>query len=871
MRLRAAALALAIPGVAFGLPAGKPERSGPAQTALSAPLWLIPPALLREGLGEENEPRRVPLSEPSEQVRDPVLQSSFPPLRALSTSLTFEGIGSGTIAVPSGGAFIVEGDPPDPVGDIGPNHYVQMVNSSLAVFSRAGTLLFGPVSTSTVFTALGGPCATGKGYDGVVLYDPLADRWLITQLAYLPQNASTGPFFECAAVSRTPDPTGQYSLYAFRYTNFNDYPKFGVWPDGYYVTYNMFVNASPTSSMLGRSICVFDRVSMIAGRPADQQCVAVTSDEVSGLTPADFDGQLPPPAGERESIVGYFRSDSLVIYRYHVDWDNAVNSAVDAVVIPAAPFQQLCNQFRRCIQQLNGPVLDALSDRMMFRIAYRNMGAYEALVANHNVVGNSGAAGSSSRAGVRWYEIRDPGGDAFVYQQGTYAPDANSRWMGSAAMDRAGNIGLGFSLSSDQQYVALGVTGRLATDPLGVMGQGETVISGGGAENDLGTGGRWGDYSSMSIDPVDDCTFWYTAEYIPVLGMRNWKTRVVSFQLPGCTTAPDFAVWLSPSRASMIEKGAATFTVFTAPLRTTAARKTIQLDVSDPGNGLHVTPPPPFAPITAGQTATFAVVSDGTSAIGESQFTLSATAEGVMLTAGAAVAVIDRDFAISVDKPSTTLSSIGTTDVLVFLTPLFGDPETVLFSASSLPRGVKAIFDPSFARVGTFTTLHLQGGQFILPATTNLKVTAVGSLVSHTAVIQLRTLFPPTVNILTPRPFTNISGVVRIAITAAVSPGTTLKSIQLYIDDQKLNGLASTHAPVDFPWDTNSVRDGPHSLTAQAIDSEGNATQSTGVAVWIENGGCGGCSSKNGGWEMLGLVLLMAARARPRWLRRRAR
>jgi hypothetical protein len=866
MRLRAAALALAIPGVAFGLPAGKPVRSGPAQTAVSAPLWLIPPALLSEGPGEENEPRRIPLSEPSERVRDPVLQSSFPPLRALSTSLPFEGIGSGVIAVPSGGVFMVEGDPPDPVGDVGPNHYVQMVNSSVAVFSRPGILLFGPVATQTVFTALDGACARGKGYDGVTLYDPLADRWLITQLAYLPQNQFSGPYFECVAVSRTPDPTGEYWLYSYPYNSFNDYPKFGVWPDGYYVTYNMYGSASQTASMLGRRICVFDRVRMLAGQPADQQCVDIASDEVSGLTPADFDGHLPPPAGERESIVGFFHGDSLVVYRYHVDWDNALDSAVDAVLVPAALFQRLCNDFRRCIPQLDGPVLDALSDRMMFRVAYRNMGAYESLIANHNVLGNPDVPGNSARAGVRWYEIRDPAGDAFIHQQGTYAPDTNARWMGSAAMDRAGNIGLGFSLSSAQQYVAMAVTGRVATDPPGVMGQGEAVFSGLGAENDLGTGGRWGDYSSMSIDPIDDCTFWYTAEYIPELGRRNWKTRVVTFQLPGCASAPDFAVWLAPSRSSLVQSGTASFTVMTAPLRAAAAARTIQLAVSPPGNGMVATVTP--AVITPGQAATIAVVSNGTSAIGESQFTLSATADAITLTAGAAVAVIDRDFAISVEKPSTILSTTGTTDVRIFLTPLFGDPETVLFSASGLPRGVNAIFDPSFARVGGFTTLHLQSGLFMLPAVSNVKVTAAGSLVSHTAVVQLRTLFAPTVAIITPLPFTNISGVTRVSISAGVSPGTTLRSIQLYIDGQMLNGLHAEHSPAALSWDTHSVRDGPHELSARAVDVEGNEGHSTDVAVWIENSGCGGCSSKNGGWEMLGLLLLMAARSRPRWLRR---
>ena len=223
------------------------------------------------------------------------------------------------------------------------------------------------------------------------------------------------------------------------------------------------------------------------------------------------------------------------------------------------------------------------------------------------------------------------------------------------------------------------------------------------------------------------------------------------------------------------------------------------------------------------------------------------------------------------DKPSTTLATAGTTDLHLFLTPLFGDPETVVFSASGLPRGVNAVFDPSSSWVGGSSTLHLQGGPYLLPAVSNIKITAAGSLVAHTITVQLRTLFAPTVAIVTPLPFTNISGVTRVSIAAGVSPGTTLRSIQVYIDGQKLNGLTSDHSPAAFPWDTNSVRDGPHELSARALDMEGNEGHSTNVAVWIENGGCGGCSSKNGGWEMLALVLLMAARARPRWLRWRSR
>src|SRR5690348_5210906 len=236
MRLRVAALALAASGASFGLPVSPPQQMAPGVNGVSPPLWLMRPAPATPAT-EENEPRRIPLTAPIEGLREPVVQRSVPALLAPPTKVAFDGIGLGTIGVPSGDSFTVALDPPDPQGDVGPDHYVQIVNSSFAVFSKAGKLLLGPIPTQTVFAGLGGPCASG-GYDGVVLYDPLADRWLITQLAWA--NQFTGPYWECIAVSQTGDPTGQYWQYGYSYTGFNDYPKFGVWPDAYYATYNIF-------------------------------------------------------------------------------------------------------------------------------------------------------------------------------------------------------------------------------------------------------------------------------------------------------------------------------------------------------------------------------------------------------------------------------------------------------------------------------------------------------------------------------------------------------------------------------------------------------------------------------------------------------
>jgi hypothetical protein len=855
MRLRISALALATSGAALALPpVGRPQLTDGGLHGVSPPLRLMRPALVAPP-PEDHEPRRIPLSAPSEPVNDPVVQRGFPALLAPPTKLIFEGIGLGTVSVPSGDPFRVEVDPPDPQGDVGPDHYVQIVNSSIAVFSKAGKLLLGPLTTQTVFTGLGGACASGHGYDGIVLYDPLADRWLISQIAWADQ--SNGPYWECIAVSRTPDPTGQYAQYAYQYPTFNDYPKLAVWPDAYYATYNMFANGSPTAPLRARRICAFDRRRMVAGEPAPfQQCAEVTSSGVSGLTPADFDGQLPPPRGEPAAAVGFFRNDSLVVYRFHVDWEAPGNTSIDAVVVPVAPFDPLCAKVRTgyCVPQLSGQVLDGLGDRMMFRVAYRNMGGYESLVANQNVAVDGNGA-------VRWYEIRDPAGEPFVHQQGTYAPDSNSRWMGSAAMDRAGNIGLGYSVSSPQQNVSIGITGRTIADAPGTMGSGETLIPAGGAESSFS---RWGDYSSMSVDPTDDCTFWYTAQYIPFDGTWNWRTRVATFELPGCSTAPEFAVWVPDDRGSVRRGDKTAITISTAALRHAATAVPIQLTVTPAplGDGLVADLQP--AMVMPGQSATLTITSGPNSPIGVVPFTVQATAGSVQQTAAATVAVIDSDFAISAEKPSTTLGAGRSADVRILVSPLFGDPEVVIFSASGIPRGVQASFDPAYVRVGDSTTLHLQSAPFLSPGQSNIKVTAAGKFTSRNTVVRLRTLFPPAATIVDPKPYSQINGTTRVAATGGASLGTTLKSLELYLDGQKIPGFQSVTSPAEWMWNTKSADDGPHLLTAGATDAEGNQGFSPGVAIWIQNKGECGCSANGGGWEAIGLLGLLAAIRRRR-------
>ncbi len=849
MLLRPAALALALSSAAHAIPlVGRAEFLQAAQHDVSPPLWLLRPV----GPGrsrEEREPRRVPLPAWPAPERDPVLQESVPFVLAPPAGNSFDGIGQGIVGVPPAQTFQVIGIPPDPEGDVGPSHYVQMVNASLAVFSKQGTLLFGPVPTRTLFSGFGGACETNDDGDGIVLYDPIADRWLVSQLAI--SDPTAGPFLECVAVSRTPDPTGPYARYAFSYVMFNDYPKLAVWSDAYYATYNLYPN-SHVDSFQGVNLCALDRARMLAGEPAAQQCVRIAPG-VSGVAPADLDGPLPPPPGEPGFALG-FGQDSLILFEFQVDWANPANSAVDSIELPVAPFTPACNSTRTgsCIPQMatGASGLDALSDRMMFRVAYRNLGGVEALVANHTV-----KAGDSS--GVRWYELRDPAGDPFVFQQGTYAPDASWRWMGSAAMDRAGNIGLGFSLSRPDMNPGIAYTGRSVSDPPGVMGQGEAVaFIGGGSQ--LGSP-RWGDYSNLSVDPSDDCTFWYTGEYVPADGAFNWHTRIATFQLPGCAPpAADFAVWVSPGRQTLARGRTASFEISTAALRPTAAGNSLALSVVPPlpaGIAGSIVP----GSVAPGQIATLTLVAAGDAAVGEVPFTVQAMEGGTIQTGSGTAAVIANDFTAALDKAVAVIGAAGTTTLQVATSVVAGTPETVAFSAARLPAGVTATFEPASVAAGGSSTLRLSGSQFLQAGQTIMRVTAASASASHRLTARVRAVAAPIARITWPPRLTNLSGTAPIVATAAASQGTILASLELYVDDEKVRMVNHPDSPAVLDWDTRGVDDGPHELSVRATDAIGTQGNSTGVLVWVDNKGVCGCSSDGGGWEALGFLGLLAA------------
>jgi len=519
------------------------------------------------------------------------VQRSAPQL-PLAPLQSFDGIGNGFTGPQ--GTFSVSSAPPDTNGSVGPNHYVQTVNTDFAVFDKTGKPIYGPVPINTLWSGFGGGCEMDNDGDPVVLYDIIADRWLISQFS-----VSTTPYLECVAVSMTPDPTGAWNRYSFTNPFFPDYPKIGVWPDAYYATFNYFDG----NTFVGGEVCAYDRASMLAGQAATQQCFNVGS-TYGGLLPADLDGARQPPAGSPNYLLSLGATDGqLASWSFHVDWVTPSNTTLTGPrTLTTAAYTQPCGT---CVPQKGTTQqLDTLGDRLMFRLTYRNFGDHEALVANHSVT-----AGSS--VGVRWYELRlSPTHDATIYQQGTYAPDSNYRWMGSIATDQAGNIALGFSVSGAAINPQINYTGRLAGDAAGVMSQAEgTVIAGAGSQTGSNLS-RWGDYSAMAVDPSDDCTFWYTNQYIPADGAFNWKTRIGSFKLPNCPPVNDFSISASPSSLSLAQGTSGSSSISTGAI---GSAGTVTLSVSGAPSGATVSLSP--ASVTAGGGSVL-TVSAGTAAAG---------------------------------------------------------------------------------------------------------------------------------------------------------------------------------------------------------------------------------------------------------------
>jgi hypothetical protein len=538
----------------------------PVKPVLTRPLRqlpMIPPSLaVRREIREPARPKP-----PTDSPTGGFIQSfSGPALSAPNaTGTSWDGVGVGLAG------FVPQFNPPDTNGRVGAKQYVQWNNAAFAVFNKkTGALLYGPAAGNTLFQSLGGDCATHNDGDPIVSYDILAGRWVLSQFVI---GGSPGFSHQCVAVSQTEDATGAYYLYDFVTDPVNgvDYPKTGVWPDGYYMSGHVF-NASFTAYLTGR-IFVFEREKMIQGLPARQlqkDLKRYGNKPQFGFLPSDLDSLTPPPAGAAAFVIGpdpntTGRLDSA---RVKVTWGNNPTITLTETQIAATWGVPPCvsdtdvGDHRDCVPQpapaTPTDYLDNLDFRFMYRLAYRNFGGnpvQESLVGNITV---AGAQSNPKHGAIRWFEFRNAGGlttTPTVVQASTYDPDSAYRWMGSIAMDKDHNIALGYSKSSTLIKPGIYINGRLSTDALNTLGTEATVFAGLGVQT-AGAGNRWGDYSAMTLDPVDQCTFYYTNEYLKDNGAFNWSTRIASYRFPSCTSAPAWGtltgtVRSSPSNATL--------------------------------------------------------------------------------------------------------------------------------------------------------------------------------------------------------------------------------------------------------------------------------------------------------------------------------
>lgn len=486
--------------------------------------------------------RKPPATSPLRRVKDPAVQSKAPrgPNVFTTPGVGFDGLGLSTGSSPG---FT----PPDTNMAVGQNYIVEAVNVEMAVYDKTdGSLVDGPFDIANLWTNMGGACLTAGTSDPIVNYDQAAHRWIISQMT---TNASPMNF-HCVAVSQTDDPTGAYYTYGFEITaGVPDYPKVAVWTNAYYATFNDF-----NPNFNGVIFVAYDSAAMQAGDPNAQMVMFEEASNAYSDLPVEYDGtpNQSPPAGAPALFVNYISPNlfgssapyAIEVWAMNVDWSNPASSTLtDAAQLTVDPFTDIvCGNARTCIPQASsGQKLDAISDRLMYRAVYRNFGGHQAIVLMHNVGADTSG---NPPVGERWYELRAPSGSIdpttwTVHQQGTYAPaDGSSRWMGSIAFDHVGNIAMGYSLSGPSQDPEIVYTGRQAGDPAGQMTQPETVLQAAGGA-DTGSYGRWGDYTAMQIDPVDDCTFWYANQYWASPGDSfSWSTHIGSMKFANCSIGP---------------------------------------------------------------------------------------------------------------------------------------------------------------------------------------------------------------------------------------------------------------------------------------------------------------------------------------------
>ncbi len=776
-----------------------PSVTYPLEFAVSPPARDLPPSVF-----DARGTREIPLHRPSTMagsgdVADPVQQTSTTTLSSAQSAGQWEGLGAGYPG------FSVTAVPPDPNIAVGPNHVVQWVNNAFAVWDKQGTQVQAPIADSTFWGALSTCYQLGGFSDPIVQYDGMADRWVVGEVAIPLIPGLLGQYAQCFAVSKTSDPTGAYYMWAYGFgTNINDYPKIGVWPDGYYVTWNIFKDST---TFIGPEACAFDRNAMVSGASAPALvCFQLNGALYASLLPSDLDGASLPPTGSPNFMMNVdSKSGALNLWRLHADFVQTNNSTLTGPISIAgvAPFTSPCIDNPDCIPQPGTTMkLDALGDRLMYRLAYRNFGDHESLAANHTVL----TAGGNTA--VRWYEVRSPNATPAIFQQGTFAPDADNRWMASVAMDQTGNIAVGYSVASALTYPSIRFTGWEIGNTLGEL-QAETfAVNGGGSQTGYD---RWGDYSAMRIDPADDCTFYYTQEYQATTASANWNTRVLSFRFPSCgqaltATTTSLTSSANPSAAGM----SVTFTAAVAP---SAATGTIEF--FDGGVSLGTvtlsggTASLSTASLSAGSHAITAAYSGDSAYLASTSPVLTQTVSASLIDTTTSLATTPNPSAYgqSVVFTAGVSPSSGTgtpTGSITFL-----DGATVLGSSALDSNGL-ATFSTSSLSIGTHSLTAQYSGDGVFAGSTS---SATLQTVNKTdTTIGLTSNHNPSNN---GQPVT---------FKATVSPSMATGIVQFFDGSTLLGGVALASGSASLTVSGLSV--GSHSITA-TYSGDGNYNGST--------------------------------------------
>jgi hypothetical protein len=561
----------------------------PTRTGHTPPLYQIKDKYVSKGLKQAElvkRPSRLEnLGPVDKQFTDGAIQQVFSPQVGITQGLSVDGIGQGFTG--PNGTYSVEYVPPDTDVAVGTTQVVSLDNVAFAVFDKAtGAVTAGPYNTNVLWSALGtsSTCEQENDGDGIVKFDQLAQRWIITQFAL--GATDTGPFADCIAISQTADATGSWTVFQFVPSSngyFPDYPKLAVWPNVYSMTFDMFNSTGTVYE--GAGICGIDRSALLAGNNPTIVCAQLASTDYA-LLPVDLDGSTYPATGAKALYIeqNSTSAPATQLYMYRAAYNfTAGTVSVDArVTITVTSYNSsTCSNTRQCVPQpphtgslpagetfASESTLDTLAYHLMHRAAYRNFGSYESITLSAPVLPSSG-----SNTAERWYEIRTPFATPTVYQQSTYSPDTSLyRWMGSIAQDHQGNMLMGYSGSSSTVFPSVYITGRLNTDTLNTMESESQVFAGVNSQVNVTIGGgsypygyRWGDYTAMMLDP-NDCTFWYTGEYLKQAGLFNWSTRLFSFSFPGCTST---AAITMPVPSSVLSGNSATF-LWTASTGATA-------------------------------------------------------------------------------------------------------------------------------------------------------------------------------------------------------------------------------------------------------------------------------------------------------------